>query len=188
MQGALGPTEPIPGLDATLGHFWSWAYSNLLENTVRPVFAEFVVGTLLGATSGGRKVWDAVDLRFRDRSIEVKSAARVQAWAQRRPSPVMFDIAAKLPWNQDTNVWSPAPARSADCYVFCLYPEVDRSRANPLDVAAWQFWVVPTPRIDQVFGAQKSAALSRILPLTPVVSATTLRGAVCDALNLEPPT
>lgn len=185
MRGAFGPETPIPGLPGlTAGDFWSWAYANLLENTVRPVFAEFIVGTLLGVVSNGRKAWDAVDLHYRGRAIEVKSSAFVQAWSQTRPSPIHFDIASKLPWDQTTNTWSAASARSADCYVFCLYPEQDRARAHPLDVTAWQFWVLPTPQINAVFGPQARVALSRIQPLTPAVGAAELRTAIHAALGL----
>ncbi len=46
LQGALAPAEPIPDLPGcNMGQFRSWAYSNLLENAVRPAFGEFVVGT-----------------------------------------------------------------------------------------------------------------------------------------------
>ena len=187
MRGALAPTEAIPGLSGcNMGHFWSWAYSNLLENTVRPAFAEFVVGTILGVNGDGRKVWDAVDLRYGGHAIEVKSAAYVQAWPQAEPSRIQFDIARKLGWDHDTNTRVASPARLADCYVFCLYPETDKALASPLDVSAWRFWVLPTARIDLEFGDQRSVTMSRLAPLTDPVTATTLRRAVHEALGLEP--
>lgn len=187
MRGALAPAEPIPGLSGcNMGHFWSWAYSNLLENTVRPAFAEFVVGTLLGVTGDGRKVWDAVDLRYGAHAIEVKSAAYVQAWQQNEPSRIQFDIARKLGWDHDTNTRVASRGRLAHCYVFCLYPETDRAQASPLAVSAWRFWVLPTARIDQEFGDQRSVTMSRLAPLTVPVTATTLRCAVHEALGLEP--
>ena len=52
--------------------------------------------------------------------------------------------------------------RPANCYVFCLYAEKERSRVNVLDTSMWQFYVVPTERINRELGAQKSAGLSTI--------------------------
>lgn len=40
--------DEIPVLDATVEDFWAWAYSDILSNTDRAVFAEFVAGTALG--------------------------------------------------------------------------------------------------------------------------------------------
>jgi len=40
---------PMPG-SATVGNFWSWAYSGVLGNTNRAVFTKFLVGSALGAT------------------------------------------------------------------------------------------------------------------------------------------
>ena len=184
MSGVLGPAVAIPGLAGyTVGDLWSWAYSTLVDNTVRPVFAEFMVGVLIGATSSGRLSWDAADLRCDGKLVEVKSAAYVQAWEQSSPSRIEFDIARKKAWTASTNTWADTPARSADCYVFCLYPEQDVERANPLDETAWKFWVLPTERIEQEFGAQRQVALSRITKLAQAVPATRLRDAVHNALD-----
>lgn len=184
LRGTRRAHEPIPGLaGATLGDFWSWAYGNLLENTVRPAFAEFIVGTALGVESTGRAGWDAVDLRWRGAAVEVKAAAFVQAWPQARPSAIQFDIARRYPWFAVTNTYGTARVRSADCYVFCLYPERDRDRADALDVPAWRFWVLSTARIDAVFGDQKSVALSRLEALTAAVGVDGLVGAVGAALG-----
>ena len=42
--------DEIPALGATVGDFWAWAYSDILNNVDRAVFAEFVVGSALGVT------------------------------------------------------------------------------------------------------------------------------------------
>ena len=74
--------DEIPVLGATVGDFWAWAYSDILNNVDRAVFAEFVVGMALGVTDAPRVEWDDVDLRYRGKNIEVKSAAYVQSWHQ----------------------------------------------------------------------------------------------------------
>lgn len=76
----LDPDAPLPGLDgATVLDFWTWAYSALHENTVRPVLAEYIVGALLRSDRGLRQPWAPFDLTFEGRGIEVKSSAFVQA-------------------------------------------------------------------------------------------------------------
>jgi hypothetical protein len=50
--------------------------------------------------------------------------------------------------------------RSADCYVFCVHAETDSKTANPLDMSKWKFFVMATETINEIFGYQKSVALS----------------------------
>ena len=65
----------------TLGDFWRWAMSDLLSNGTRGVFAEYIVGKLLGADfSSPRLEWDAYDLLYEGHRIEVKSSSYIQTW------------------------------------------------------------------------------------------------------------
>jgi hypothetical protein len=66
-----------------------------MSNRNRSVFAEFLVGSMLGVIDEPRREWDAVDLHFRKKKIEVKSAAYVQSWKQNSPSIIQFDIGMK---------------------------------------------------------------------------------------------
>lgn len=165
--------DEIPVLGATVGEFWAWAYSDILNNTGRAVFAEYVVGMALGATLAPRVEWDAVDLRYGDKTIEVKSAAYVQSWHKEQdpPSQISFDLKERLSWEAATNTYRVEPSRAADCYVFCVYSEKNRSRANVLDVDRWVFYVVPTEQINRQLGSQQRAALSTIEQLTKPVGA-----------------
>jgi hypothetical protein len=58
-----------------VGGFWSWAYSDVLSNVNRSIFAEFLVASALELTHEPRVEWDAVDLRYHGHGIEVRSAA-----------------------------------------------------------------------------------------------------------------
>jgi hypothetical protein len=176
--------DEIPVLDVTVGDFWSWAYSDILNNTDRAVFAEFVVGSALGITEAPRVEWDAVDLRYGDKTIEVKASAYVQSWHQGQDSPsrISFDLKERLSWDAATNTYQVEPSRAADCYVFCVYTETERSRANVLDVDQWEFYVVSTEEINRQLGPQKSAALSTIEWLTEPVGYTQLKERVDSAL------
>lgn len=112
----------------TLGDFWSWAYSDIMYNTVRPIFAEFLVGVALGVIDKPRVEWNAFDFSYKGKKIEIKSAAYLQSWRQPKVSAVRFDIAQKDGWSAETNKFAGISKRNADCYVFCLYPEIDRER------------------------------------------------------------
>ncbi|MBC7812134.1 MAG: hypothetical protein H7175_13350, partial [Burkholderiales bacterium] len=90
----LQPETPIEGTRSlTVGDFWAWAYSDILSNANRSVLAEFLVGAALGVLDKPRKEWDAVDLRYREKKIEVKSAAYLQSWQQKQLSIIRFDFA-----------------------------------------------------------------------------------------------
>lgn len=190
MAKKMGCETEIPGLGATVGDFWSWAYSDVLNNTNRAVFAEFVVGTALGVTSSPRIQWDAFDLFYEGKKVEVKSAAYVQGWEQNGPSRISFDVAERVnAWDSATGTYGPAPGHSADCYVFCLYAEkTDRSAKFLLDMGRWQFYVVPTERIKRRLGSQKTAALSTIERLAEPVGPVCfdqIEGRVIAALGVE---
>jgi hypothetical protein len=70
----LDPRTPLAGRrGATVCDYWRWAYSDLLSNTNRSVFAEYLVGLALGVVDRPRVEWDSVDLRYGDHKIEVKA-------------------------------------------------------------------------------------------------------------------
>ncbi len=184
LKSLLKPEEPIPGIEgATLGDFWSWAYSDLQSNTIRPLFAEYLVGRCLGVLAQPRVEWDHVDFTYSGKKIEVKSSAYVQTWAQRKLSCISFDIAAKeKPWIAETNTYGES-GRSADCYVFCVHAEREISRCRVGDIAQWQFYVLPVSTITNAFGAQRTVRLSRIQKLCSAVSYCDLKATIDTVLG-----
>lgn len=52
-------------------------------------------------------------------------------------------------------------------YVFALLRHQDRDTVDPLDVAQWEFFVVPTVTLDQRVSGQKSIRLAALLDLVP---------------------
>ncbi len=164
--------DEIPLLGVTVGDFWSWAYSDILNNANRAVFAEFVVGTALGVTSSPKIQWDAVDLHYEGKKIEVKSAAYIQGWKQEGGlSRISFDVAERVAaWDSTTDTYGSKFKRFADCYVFCVYAEkADRRPMLLLDMERWEFYVVSTEKIDRQLGSQKTAALNTIQTLAESV-------------------
>ena len=53
--------ETISG-STTLLDYWRWAHSNLVDNTERGAFAEFLVHMAVGAASKTRTNWDKYDI------------------------------------------------------------------------------------------------------------------------------
>ncbi len=159
----IEPNTSIPGLEGpTVADFWSWAYSDIMSNRNRSVFAEFVVATALDVIDEPRIEWDAVDLRYKGKKIEVKASAYLQSWYQKELSTIAFDIRKKRPWDAKSNVIADEPVRSADCYVFCLYPEKDSKKINILDVNSWEFYVLTTEKLEMKLGDQKSVGINRL--------------------------
>jgi len=137
-------------LGASLLDFWRWSSSDLVSNSTRGVLAEFLVANALGiGLTGVRAEWDAYDLTTPDGvTVEVKSAAYLQTWAQRDYSLITFRMAETKAWSADTNTQAEQVRRQAQVYVFALLAHKDKPTLDPLDVSQWRFYVVPTTKLD----------------------------------------
>ncbi|MEJ6548925.1 hypothetical protein PQI66_05145 [Corynebacterium sp. USCH3] len=144
--------------------FWRWAYSQTLDNTLRGVLAEYIVGLALGIVDDGvRTEWDAFDLvSLEGVRVEVKSSAHLQSWAQSRPSPLTFSVPQTNAWSHDAGGWGTDRLRQSQVYVFCAFTALDPAVADPLDTRQWEFYVASTARIDVALGKQKSISLSEL--------------------------
>jgi hypothetical protein len=158
----LSQEEKVLGTDYTLLDFWQWGFSNLLTNNLRGIFSEFLVATALGDLTQSRIEWDAYDLIYQGKKIEVKSAAYIQAWYSGKPSKISFSIGHKKEYDYETNTYSQDAKRRADIYVFCLLKEKDPTHINPLDTSQWEFYMVPTTKLNVEFPRQQSLSLSSL--------------------------
>lgn len=151
-----------------LRDFWSWGFSDLLDNTLRGSYAEFIVAAALGIDLAEARVnWEPWDLTFRDSlRIEVKSCSYLQAWEQTRPSAIQFSIRPAIRWTA-TEGWTGEQRRQSDVYVFCLFTEKDPAVADPMRLDSWAFYVLPTRVLDGHCGEQKSISLNSLLKLSP---------------------
>jgi len=169
---------------ATIGHFWQWSASDLLGNTSRGVLAEYLVALALSVdVSGTRDGWSPFDLRTPEGvTVQVKSAAFVQSWHQRRLSTIAFNVQPTRAWDPDTNTVAAQPQRHADVYVFALLAHDDKSSVDPLDVSQWRFFVLPTHMLDERTRSQHSITLRSLRSLAGEgVSFNGLRSAVQKA-------
>ena len=157
------PDLRINGLSSTLRDYWQWGYWDILVNTNRPVFAEFVVASLLGATNRLRREWEEFDILYKEKKIEIKSSAYLQSWPQKEYSKIIFDIAQRKRWDYEKGEWGNKIKRWADCYVFCLYTEKESKDLDfVLDLSRWNFYLAMTDDIDKHFGGQKKAGYNAL--------------------------
>lgn len=153
-----------------LRDFWAWSASNLLNNTLRGSYCEFLVAASVGADlSGVSRDWAPYDILMQPENvrIEVKSASYLQAWEQSRLSDIRFSIRPTRAWSPQTG-YGNETVRQSDVYVFCLYKETVREQADPLVLDGWDFYVIATAKLNEACGAQKSISLSSLLKLGPV--------------------
>lgn len=160
---------PLP---SSVKDFWAWSMSRLIADGPRGDLAEFIVNTALGMDmTEPKRGWGECDIVYPHTGkavrIEVKCSTMLQAWERPSPPKPVFSIAKTLNCDiEDTGDGyryigrdgSP-PKRRSDIYVFCLFSEEDRSRANPMVLDQWRFYVVPTAAIDEQLGDQRKISL-----------------------------
>lgn len=170
-------------LTFSLLDFWQWGFSNIVDNTTRGILAEFLVSRAVGCQQEVREEWAAYDLISPEGvTIEVKSAAYLQSWPQKRPSNIIFNCPKTHGWDPDTDQLSSELRRQAKVYVFAVLAHQNKMTLNPLDVSQWEFYVVPTVWLDQRVRSQHSITLSSLRKLVGgPIDFTQLKDAVLRA-------
>jgi len=97
--------------------------------------------------------------------VEVKSGAFLQSWYQERPSSILFKVSKTHALNPDTNKMSAVAQRQADVYVFALLTHQEKSTLDPLNLAQWQFYVLPTKVLNDRKRSQHSITLKSLQAL-----------------------
>lgn len=173
-------------LEIKLIDFWRWSTSDLVSNATRGKLAEFIVASALGlAMNSVRNEWAAYDLLTSDGiSVEVKSAAFIQSWAQNTLSTITFLCPKTRAWDPDTNILQKEPKRQAQVYVFALLAHQDKATIDPLDVDQWRFYVLPTHVLNARARSQHSITLRSLEVLAGTgVSYHGLREAIYSAVS-----
>src|SRR5690625_5108960 len=146
----------------SLLEFWQWSVSDILNNTTRGKFAEFIVGTAIEMDPKKlRDGWDAFDIKT-DNGIkmEVKSAAYIQSWNQKKYSTISFSIRKTKYWDANDGMFGNEAKRHADLYVFCLLKTKNQEIIDPLKLEQWDFYVLPTYKLDHYTRSQTSITLN----------------------------
>ncbi len=164
--------EIILGVDnAHLLDFWQWAYSDLMNNSQRGIFAEWLVAKALNAVNETRTEWDKYDILTSDNiKVEVKASAYLQSWNQNELSKIIFSIRPTYGWDKNTNLYDDVCKRQSDVYVFCVHNHTDMQTINPLDISQWDFYVISTGILNSKVPLQKSISLSALIKLGAVKS------------------
>lgn len=105
-------------LNFSLLDFWKWNTSDLLSNTTRGRFAEFIVTTTTNVNIEKiRDEWSAFDMEIPERiKIEVKSTAYIQSWFQRKLSPISFSMKVAYVCNPTINKQEEDKAQMFTCF------------------------------------------------------------------------
>ena len=144
--------------------FWRWSVSDLLSNATRGILAEYIVARALGIGEDDlRDEWAAYDLKTQDGTkVEVKASAYLQSWFQKKLSTITFLTKKTRAYDPETGAYSDVLVRQADVYVFALLAHKDKSTVDPLDIAQWQFYVLPTCVLNERIRSQHSIALTTL--------------------------
>jgi hypothetical protein len=147
--------------------FWKWSVSDLVSNATRGRLAEFIVASAIGADLRGvRNEWSPYDVKAPwGLTIEVKSAAFIQTWAQRGYSTISFSTRKSRAWDPSTNILSKELTRQAECYVFALLAHKERETIDPLNVCQWKFHVASTTIINARTRSQDSISYNSLIKL-----------------------
>ena len=157
-------------LSFELSDFWSWNQSDLIENRTRGILAEFIIKKALDIQSNNRIEWDNFDLISKDgKRLEVKSAAYIQSWNQKKYSEIKFSISPTVGTKENPK-YDGTKKRWADYYVFCLLKNKDQKTINPLELSQWTFFVLSTQTLNQQKPEQKTIGLNSLLQLMPIES------------------
>ncbi len=160
-EGWIEPTPVVPlsgeerfsETDATVADFWRWGFSDLRENILRGVMAEFLVARALGTRQSTRAAWDNYDvLSPTGIRVEVKSSAYLQSWSQRRLSSLRFSGLSGLTWEPKQG-WGGEREYRADVFVFAVQTCREPEHYDPLDTGQWEFYAVPARTLRE-YGAR----------------------------------
>ena len=162
--------EPLIASDGTIiGNvmdFWSWAYSDLIGNTERGTFAEYLVACALGVQNQVRITWNRYDLISPEGiTIEVKASGYIQMWEQTNRSSLSFGIQPTIGWDSKTNRYDTERIRQSQIYVFCVHKHSDQETVNPLEINQWDFYLLPTRILNEKVGPQKRITLSALIKI-----------------------
>jgi len=170
-------------LDFDILSFWQWGGSDIVNNTNRGILAEYLVAKALGIVGQDsyREQWASFDLEAKDGiSIEVKSSAYLQSWGQDKLSKPSFGIRKTRDWDSKLNTYSDKSEHQADLYIFALLAHQVKKTVNPLDVSQWEFYVLPTKKLEELRPEKNTITLSSLKKLTQSVNFIDLKSSVED--------
>lgn len=148
--------------------------------------AEFLVAKALELELPHNKNgWTPFDIRYKGKRIEIKSSSYFHSWrgdnkvSKRR----VFSIAKTIGQHSEKK---PKPERQNDVYVFCLNTGNTFADSDPFELNHWEFYVVPTAVINNMFDDRNKVSIDHIRDITKLkkgVPYCQLKSAIDKALR-----
>lgn len=173
-DSVIGPTSLA---NLTLLDFWRWAFSDLCDDDIKGVFAEWLVHRLIGTQSSRRISWANSDVITSGVRIEVKATSYWQSWkvldemGQPYSNP-LYDVPPDDSAIRFGGLAARDAVRVADqsklrqlksqIYVFAFQHERDISRWNAMDLSQWEFYVICAEELAKIAG--RNVALKKLRP------------------------
>jgi hypothetical protein len=186
---------------ASMTEFWRWAFSDLCDDDIKGIFAEWMVGNLLGLPldKTRRVSWADSDLFLPSgKGIEVKASAVWQSWKLVNPDGTAKPAQAVTIINpkrirfaglQARTAVSPAPSGQvrrfkSDYYIFCMHTQTDPSSWDAWNLAYWQFFLLSKQELISADIGQ-SISLARLCELQAPMSTTQFQTYAKQVLGSE---
>ena len=114
--------------------------------------------------------WTAQSIKYRERRLELRSAAYMKSIADIEPSVEHIR-------HIDIRV------RENDVYVFCLLPGKTKEKANPLVLDNWKFYVIPTWYIRLECGSNGTITMAKVQRLVKQTEFKDLKADIDQAID-----
>ena len=175
-------------LGITMLDFWKYQYSNIYD--MQEYIAEFIVGKALEIDEPmNRDGWTLWDIDYQGKRIEVKQTSYYHTWQEKIANGKIsqqrtFSITPAFTRYKDSTT---SYERQNDIYVFCLNIGTNEEESYPLDMANWEFYVVPTSVINEnCTPSQKSISLGKVRKLAPLTKYEELKNvidSICETIK-----
>lgn len=176
--------------------FWRFQFPNIYD--LQSKIAEFLVAKALGQRDAHNiDYWTLYDIEYQDDEkyqkplrIEVKETSYYHPWSgdnvysEHRSFGITkanssYQAETEHPGEEHENKYE----RQNDIYVFCLNTGTTRADSYPLELANWEFYVIPTFIINEKCGDNKSITLNRVRKLAPCVGYAELKDTIVEVAS-----
>ena len=131
--------------------FWRFEFASLIGMV--GTIGEYLVCRALEIPKAENVLkWTGYDLSYKNKRIEVKATSYIHSWNKEKHSNVRtFSIAPSNNqyWLVKDESDTKKLSRQNELYVFCVNTQQDFETFDPLRVDSWEFYVVPTYRINE---------------------------------------